>query len=359
MATLFSREQGMKWTRPITCCLLLAIASLVAAWSALGAQNDELVEGILGMGGPIYSVEDQPGGAGRSDGSPYESSTIALRDGRLLMVFGVKQSPEGRRPLGMQQGMTSEDGGRTWSNPFPLKLSNGGPVNGGQAVSLMRLKSGALGAICGYIFFRSEDEGKTWSDGVAIGPHKWNMHVRNDSAVVLRSGRIVAPAYVFGFEPKAPDDDSQLVEEFSYGLAYYSDDEGRTWHESKNILCVSLDGGRRGMYQWDEWSLVELKDGRLLAMGRTTLGQLFQSISQDQGETWQLPTPSGLAADAAPCLLRRIPGTGHLLVMWTQASVEERERGLKRHRLFCAISRDEGETWENFKNFESGLINVS
>ena len=49
------------------------------------------------------------------------------------------------------------------------------------------------------------------------------------------------------------------------------------------------------------------------------------------------------------------------MVFWTQASVDERERFLTRHRLSCAISRDDGVTWEKFKNLESldGVSRVS
>lgn len=125
----------MKWTYSITLQRVLTVASLAALSTVHTGEGVELVEGIVGMDGSVYAIEDQPGGAGRSDGSPYESSTIALRDGRLLMVFGVKQSPQGRRALGMLHGMTSNDGGRSWSDPSPLKLHNGGPVKGRAGLS--------------------------------------------------------------------------------------------------------------------------------------------------------------------------------------------------------------------------------
>jgi hypothetical protein len=47
------------------------------------------------------------------------------------------------------------------------------------------------------------------------------------------------------------------------------------------------------------------------------------------------------------------PYDGRGLVIWNQTSSKEWQRYLTRHRLSCAISRDEGKTWENFKNLES------
>jgi len=277
--------------RLVPCTALLALLYLplevVAQERSTSFDADKAgMVGIVGFGGEIYRIEDQVGGGARKDGSPYESSTIALKDGRLLMVFSGRQTPEGNHSLPMKHQTISTDGGKTWSMPVPLVLKDGGKVTGGRPVTLMRLKSGALGCLCRRVFYRSDDEGETWGSSPAL-----------------------------------------LLDA----------DKAKTM----------------SAFGWDEWSLVELKDGRLLAMVRTTLGQLFQTISPDQGETWTAARPSSLASDQAACLLRRIPKTGHLLLIWTQCSVEERERYLTRHRLSCAISRDEGQTWDKFKNLES------
>jgi hypothetical protein len=47
-----------------------------------------------------------------------------------------------------------------------------------------------------------------------------------------------------------------------------------------------------------------------------------------------------------------MPG-GELLVVWNQASLEEVRNTFRRHRLTCAISNDDGETWEHHRNLES------
>ena len=309
------------------------------------------IEGIISFGGEIYPIEDTIGGGALRRGSPYVPSVLPLRDDRLLLTAADFKggSFEGYPDAGTY-GITSTDMGRTWSDPLPLCTESGGFVRGGHG-SLVRLKSGALGLIDWDAFYRSEDEGRTWSEPVVIGPRKWGHHVRNDCAVVLENGRIVAPAYMY--PPTVDDASTEGTDELAFGLAHCSDDEGKTWQESETLIVVPLDGGRRGLYAWDEWSLVELKDGNLLGMGRTCLNRLFQCISEDQGATWSKIEPTCLSTDGSPCLLRRIPSTGDLLVIWTQTSAEEFQMYLTRHRLTCAVSRDEGKTWGNFRNLES------
>ncbi len=317
------------------------------------ASSEVLTEGIINFGGEIYPIEDEIGGGAIRKGSPYVSDTIPLKDGRLLLVSGYWRGGKAAFQNEAQSqafGIISEDNGETWSDPYPL-ITKGGNIMPESHASLMRLKSGAIGLIMWNMFYRSEDEGKTWSDGVPVGPSKWGLHVRNGSATVLSNGRIVAPAYMY---PTMVDMKGvEHREDFSFGLACYSDDEGHTWRESETILMVPLEGGRGGFQMWDEWSVVELKDNRLLGIGRTILGRLMQCYSDDQGKTWHSMQPTSLASSNSPCAVKRIPTTGDLLIIWNQTSAEENREMLIRHRLSSAISRDEGQTWESFRNLES------
>ena len=99
--------------------------------------------------------------------------------------------------------------------------------------------------------------------------------------------------------------------------------------------------------------VAELHDGRLLMLANTNLGRLFRSYSQDGGETWLAAEPTDLALRVSPLCLKRIPGTGDVLVIWSQISPWETMVGLYRHRLSCAISKDGGLTWEHHKNLIS------
>jgi len=48
---------------------------------------------------------------------------------------------------------------------------------------------------------------------------------------------------------------------------------------------------------------------------------------------------------------------GDLLAIWNQSSIDEVKRTFRRHRLTCAVSGDEGQTWKHHRNLES-LDNV-
>jgi Neuraminidase (sialidase) len=138
-----------------------------------------------------------------------------------------------------------------------------------------------------------------------------------------------------------------------YSYVYYSDDEGETWTRSRNETMVMLERGFAGSYAMGEPQVVELNDGRLLMFGRTNIGRIFKSYSPDRGHTWLEAEPTDLALTPSPSPLRRLPKTGDLLVIWNQTSRWENMIGLYRHRLSCAISKDEGETWQHHKNLES------
>jgi hypothetical protein len=205
----------------------------------------------------------------------------------------------------------------------------------------------------------------TWSSGTSINPPDIAAQAAHDVSIVLGNGRILVPVYSHIAStsrlPK-PKRLSRFSEDYfganiachlRFSYVYYSDDEGETWTRSRNEAFVSLENGASGSYSMEEPALVELKNGRVLMIGRTYLGQHFKSYSDDCGETWSQPEPTGLTLVPSPCNVKRIPSTGDLLVVWNQTSRWEYMIGLYRHRLTCAVSKDEGLTWENHRNLES------
>lgn len=133
--------------------------------------------------------------------------------------------------------------------------------------------------------------------------------------VVLRSGRIVLPAY----------DERDWT-----GVCYLSDDHGKTWRPSDSISAPT------GCIQP---AVVERRDGSLCAYLRTggPGGCIWQSTSKDGGETWsecretRFPNPnSGLD------LIRCHDGR------WVLAC-NPLTHG--RGKLSVAVSADEGQSW--------------
>ena len=264
----------------------------------------------------------------------------------------------------------SRDGGRTWREEWTA-LDSAGRDFPGFHTSVLRLKSGRLGMIyteanreyghpgrdsCGLVHYRvSEDRGRTWSDPVLLD----RMHACccTGHAVVLSSGRIVAPSTRWisplpGGEAESWEVNAEGVPSptFSYSFTYISDDEGETWKRSLSELFVSVN---RAAWDLEEPTVVELRDGRLLMHLRAAQGRMYKSFSPDGGSSWTRPEAVHIAAANAPSMIRRMPSTGELLMVWNQASRQEIVTSNCRIRLSCAISKDEGETWENFKNLES------
>lgn len=306
--------------------------------------------------------------------TPGYGSIIELKDKRLMWVWSYADE----RPF---QANYSADGGRTWSDPVALKLTNGDDLLGAYLTNLVRLPSGALALIQNYkfesrddkqllgigsiSFHKSEDEGQTWSPPQLIHPPGANIYqLGNDNCFVLKDGRLIVPAHEL-IGPRQVHDDRVGIyrhgQRFIHGVlgalfyscVYYSDDEGRTWMRSLNETFAMLERGAQGVYSMCEPAVVELSDGRLLMFGRVNLGRVFQSISEDRGETWSPAEPTELATYPSLTRLKRIPQTSDLLVIWNQTSQWEMMNGLFRHRLTCAISKDDGKTWQNHKNLES------
>lgn len=251
-------------------------------------------------------------------------------------------------------GVNTTDQGKTWSQPFTLVPAVKPPAKGYIChSSFLRCKNGDI--LMSYIYStypttpyfghnyyrRSADEGKTWSDQFIMTPHPGYVIVHNDRLLTLSTGRIVAVAEYKAHLPSS-DDHSGYV-----GMSFFSDDDGYSWQASKNTV---------DMYpiEVQEADAVELKDGRVMMFARTYSGHPVRAYSSDGGETWskgeemkELEMPyAGLPT------VRRIPSTGDLLFIWISGKSEDKNDPKIHWRctLTSAISRDEGKTFEHFRN---------
>ena len=280
-----------------------------------------------------------------------------LRDGQLMLVWSeyyvnrpsLIRNARGATHTGDQMpcrisAKVSSDRGRTWSETFTLQ-DNTGAYNV-KHPNLLRLPSGAV------LFFytewnssrerviwmkRSEDDCETWSAAVRIPqPAGFNM-INNDHVLRMSTGRIILPSFN---TPVIWEKGEHLT-----AFCYYSDDDGATWQMSEGRMDLPLRGA-------EEPTIVERKDGALLAFLRCSLGSIHRSVSRDGGKTWSAPESTGIRAPASPPLLKRIPSTGDLLLIWNDNYEAGHHHQGERTPLTSAISRDDGDTWENRKNIE-------
>ena len=262
---------------------------------------------------------------------------------------------------------------------------------------LVTLKGGSLGAAVrggdGHVgikgrldWIRSEDRGKTWSEPAVIVDSKWDD--RNAGVGVMSDGTVVmAYAEASTYNDEGVWDTSRG----KYAMFYvYSNDNGRTWSEKAELCpdlfhagspygriislrngtalmqiytwqdqagsaagertpvssrCVgvvrSTDNGRT----WGDWSvvareyneisLVELADGRIVAAMRSERGDTAVCESPDGGRTWSEPRTITKVSHHPPDIL--LLQSGALLMVY---GCRLSPRGVQ-----AILSDDGGRTW--------------
>lgn len=259
-----------------------------------------------------------------------EAAIIERKDASLLLGWTEFYAGDGadHGPARIS-GKLSTDKGRSWGDKFTLVENDGG--RNVMEVNFLRLRDGRIALFycqkntestdCRVMMITSADEGMTWGGAKQLSADNKYTGLTNGRCVRLKSGRILLEAWEDG-----------------YSYCYLSDDEGETWRESQRI--------KPGDGSWEP-ACIELSDGRVLMLTRTGLGGQYQSLSGDGGETWSEPVASPHLGTAAPVSLSRIPSTGNILAIWNH-----NPGASSRSPLTAAVSKDEGKTWEQFRNIE-------
>ncbi|MCA9102732.1 MAG: exo-alpha-sialidase [Planctomycetales bacterium] len=187
---------------------------------------------------------------------------------------------------------------------------------------------------------RSLDNCASWSDQQQVSEPGWYCN-NADRAVRLSSGRALLPAHgpydekYIGGRPYRGGD--------LHAFVFISDDGFRTWRRS----AESMTAPGRGCH---EPTIVELDDGRLYCLLRNTNQRQYVSYSADGGDHWTKPAPTELPSPESPALVKRIPATGDLLLLWNNVASSS---NWPRTPLTAAISRDEGDTWTRFRDVDN------
>ena len=309
-------------TRPVLTALLCGCMGMKGIADMQTQTPSRLIVAPVGPGNPRNS----------------EAAITLLQDGRLLLAWTEFYAGSGadHGPARIR-GRHSADGGATWGETVTLVENDGGcnvmevnfvRLNDG-AIALFHCQKNAENADCRIMLRTSNDEGDTWSEARQLSPAGKYTGLTNGRGIRLRSGRILLEAWEGG--------DSYCC---------LSDDQGRTWRDG--------DRARPAAGPSYEPACIELQDGRVMMLMRTALGGQFKSLSMDGGETWSDPVPTALTGTPAPVALSRIPATGHLLAIWNNNLGKDLPGNTGRTPLTTAISKDEGETWEDLRNLEEG-----
>jgi len=278
-----------------------------------------------------------------------EGDMLKLRGGQLVFIYG-RWPARGDHSGGTRIGITrSKDNGETWSEPKTLFQDDGYDL---YHASLVWMKNGEIGlsytrrksppALTGEKVFRySGDEAKTWSDEIVISDGGWKFYQTSacDRICLLESGRLIHPVSRL----RVPGRPGKGI----VNLVYASDDNGRTWKRKTPKPQVEPN---RDIFH--EASIVEHAPGKLLLYARTRTGWVWESRSNDSGETWSRPRRSAVRGPVAPSLLQKIPGTSSIALFWNP--ITGTGFGPDRRVLAFQISDDGGRTWHSYRQLDYG-----
>jgi hypothetical protein len=289
-------------------------------------------------------------------GRPPSDAYIGLArlpDGEIRH-YNYGEWPDSEDPL----YIASRDNGFTWERKLlpkgTIAADQGSPISG-EYIRLFHRREGVFvarskGGIDGEWVVR-----KVWGEsGGMLKP-----------PVFIRGGRRVLVGCQFPREDGAQ------------GLrsgTFYSDDDGLTWKLSSLVSApLHTPGGIHRSARWQnggcEPAVVELKDGRIWMLMRTSQDNLYESFSHDGGETWEPARPSRFYSTLTMPTLGRLRD-GRILLLWNNTTplpeVARDESHLffvgsgvldgtwedvftNRDAIHAAVSADEGKTWQGFR----------
>lgn len=283
----------------------------------------------------------------------------ALGDGLFLCYADTPNTTNSALTAsGLQRmcGRESRDGGLTWSDGrvlFDCGEAPGvvtSPVPYGDErgrLHVLWLRFYTYGdltpatARCELWHAASGDSGATWGTPARVDfGHSYTGSI--NSIIRLSSGRLLVPLSYLT---------ARTTGKF-VSMAVYSDDDGATWGCSRTDLSGDDSAGLENMGEGGmlEPVVVERSDGRVWMLIRTTLGRLYESFSEDAGETWSLPEPTRFVSSNAPAGVLRL-ADGRMVMAWNRCEGEPFIGGISyaRQVLYGAVSSDDGRTWSAAK----------
>jgi len=261
------------------------------------------------------------------------SDIMRLNNGNLIMECGGNKFYE------------SNNNGLTWSTNTKFLAS----TDSWGAGNIFRLKSGKILHIFQIVVSPhpnwalragaeiSTDEGTTWAGPYWIHPTAGNYCTMPGKITQVSNGRIFFPASTGG--------EGGAAENYGGMGVWYSDNDGLTWQESVNRLDLDTTGENL-----QEGKVVELSNGRLRLVCRSTKGYLCYSESMDNGVTWDTNIHQIYQLPSTLCAFNMVRDytTSEIFVYWTYEDTNEypSKAQLPRERVSLARSRDNMESWE-------------
>ena len=259
-----------------------------------------------------------------------EGSFITLKNGNILFVYTrYRGAGHGDECTADLYGMISADNGESFGEPFLVISCEEVGADNIMSVSLLRMANGDIGlfylqkhnteVFCLPYLTRSSDEGKTWQGHTKCVKNDGYYVLNNDRILRLNSGRLLM---ALAKHPSGKHPDGKLF--FGEGTIYIlaSDDDGQTWNslaeEIKLPFTIWNDPGAGKLHSASsamEPGIVQLENGLIWCFIRTTVGRQYEMFSENDGQTWTVPTPSRFTSPSSPLCIKKL-SDNRLLAVW-------------------------------------------
>ena len=278
----------------------MANGELIAVWSStepakpVARRENEGFSDTLGAGRILSSFSEDGGSTwsdplvvdDMADGCP----TLLVDEGRVFVSYDNPETTPAANHLSFDDirfsgsrwvQRVSENWGRSWSAPRPIATGHGYAASCSNGIKLR--------------------------DGTLVWPFNWVLNVDRG---------------------EAPTENEQIC----ISSLMRSTDRGETWTKGGDI-------GSDFSMDISEPAMIELSGGELFSLMRTKVGRLYQSTSEDGGETWSNPVASPLVSPSAPAALFRLSFEPNKVVAaWNWSTTE-------RFPLVIALSVYDCATW--------------
>jgi len=265
----------------------------------------------------------------------YGCGLVPIKDGAVMTVYSAPTGAYSKPGTTWIAGRMTRDGGKTWSAESVIARH---PDCQPAHPSALTTRDGVIHVF--YLGFkkwkwqgvnptaetrsdlwttRSSDNGLTWSPPQMIFQ---GYSGASNGAIETRHGGLIVPFSHYVNDP------GRLV-----SRACFSTDGGRTWSLG-NTIDIGGAGDHEGAL---EPCVIELKDGRVWMLIRTSHKVFWESFSADGGKTWTAAAATTIDSTSAPGHLTRL-ANGRIALVWNRAAG-------KRTDLHIALSTDEGKTW--------------
>jgi len=291
-----------------------------------------------------------------------ESTFARLTDGRILFAYTQYVDTDWSDHADARIcGCYSSDEGESWTQPVVL-IERDPAAQNIMSPTVFLMPNGQLGIVylrkdvnkegfvtCMPVFSASDDNGRTWSKAVYCTTETGYYCVINDGCIIDRTGRIWVPMSMHGESYDAFGHTGYKGVKYNGGVVRFavSDDNGKTWSTLPAVIespyCDTVGFAEPGIYEYE--------DGKLWMYCRTAYGFQYQSFSTDRGETWSKPEPNFcFTSPDAPMRVKRVGA--YTAAVFNPLGFSAMHRAVeawnspKRTPLVCAISRDDGRSFD-------------